>query len=403
MSLLFKQSIIIISYLLLYAGYNILFGENSNTIVLTILKALLLAIFFIVSYRYPANYSLLSYRNVLLALFFFILLQVIILDNFKAIKILGINLIAFILFVKWSSKKLIEIWLWSIKITAVLASISAAYLAYKLGEFIYLRDEVFVDKSYITAFYCISFISIVTDLSFNRNRFYNSIIFIIVFIVDLLIVQSKISLFILGVSFIFCQYLRRRFQFRHIIESFFLIIISFIIINSILPEDSVVLDPIKQGINQLCGTDFLETKRTNMKTDTYDIRDELWRYCFDNILPEHPLLGIGLGNFRDYAKKGPAIISFLEETESSLLSVITEGGIIYLFLMILFFIKPIRSSYKYIKTNMNSENVFFFLFFVGYAIMCIGNDFLDSLFWIQSGLMVGVLYNNETLDNDIYI
>lgn len=165
-----------------------------------------------------------------------------------------------------------------------------------------------------------------------------------------------------------------------------------LIIISFLPEDNVQLDPIKDAINRVVGTEVFEIKRVNMKSDTYDIRNDLWIYCMTQLFPNHPILGIGLGNYSQYASKGPMSIRDIGETESSLLAVITEGGIAYFTILSFFFFKTLILLWHKLKRHKDYYDYIGFCFFCSYLVMMIGNDFLDSLFWIQSGILIGIVF-----------
>lgn len=91
-------------------------------------------------------------------------------------------------------------------------------------------------------------------------------------------------------------------------------------------------------------------QRSETFSEDYLYRASLWQEAFD-ILKEHPFLGIGYGNFHNYAINNSDNyfinfnndIVFFDQPESGYWLLLTELGIIGFSIIILFFLKPIFS------------------------------------------------------------
>lgn len=394
------QSIILFAYLLVYTFSYVIAGEG-NMIVVSLIKFSLLFLFLIVSYWSQNTNNIKQYKAILTLLVCFVVLQVVFLDNINSIKVLGVNLIIFIIFFKWSNEKLFRVCAWGLKLLAVITAISVVSLAITFGEIIYYREDALIDKSFMTAIFSMSFVYCLTEILFHKKVKTNLVILLFVFCVDLLLVQSKISLFVLVVVCVISIILKK-ISIRKSIVYTSIAILVLGTVSFFLPKDSEALDPVKDAANRAIGFQIFEIKRINMKSDTYDIRSDIWSYCLTDLFPNHPVLGIGLGNYSEFSKKAPSSINDIGETESSLLAIITEGGIVYFILMVSFFWVTIRHIYLQYKKNHSYISFTGICLFISYAVMLIGNDFLDSMFWLQTGLMIGVLSPNRHINHQYY-
>lgn len=309
-------------------------------------------------------------------------------------KILGINLFLFHLIALNGRIELMHYLNMGMKICSFLITISVCFLAYKFQALEYFRADAIIDKSAITSFYSITFIFLLVDIVYGKYKSFNLLLLGLLLGTDVVIVNSKISLFLFGVSFLLL-YLIGDIKVKAYLKKIIIggLIIILILITAF--PDLVIPDDLKYSINKITGYDlFTDFVRSEERMDaTYNIRGDLWNFCINKLFFSNPMLGIGIGEFEDYTKHGPMSIRELTETESSMLSIITEGGLLYFSLMICLFFSTIRGAYKKLTSYKTPENLTLFLFFVVYPIMMIGNDFLDSLYWIQMGIMVNFLYS----------
>lgn len=387
------RSILLIAYLLVYAFSFTIAGDGSM-IVVSLIKLALLSLFFIVSIGCKKSNIIKEYKWILLFFTGFVLLQVSLLGNLNSIKILGLNLVVYYIFYKWGNYKLLSVWSWGMKLIAVITAISVVSLSIMFGEIIYYRQDALIDKSFMTTFFSLTFIFCLSEILFKKHRLINFIILVFLLPVNIILVQSKISLVVLTIVFLL-GILFKAISKKQVLHFSLLGLFLLLMIGFFLPSESDVLDPLKDAGNRVAGEELFEIKRTEMKSDTYDLRSDIWKYCLNDIFPESPIIGIGLGNYELFAKRGPMSIRDIGETESSLLAVITEGGLVYFILMTSFFFMAIRNLYVENKRYHSFIHFVGISLYVSYMVMMIGNDFLDSLFWIQTGLLTGITYGGN--------
>lgn len=380
----------IVIYILSYVLFSAIIGER-NTSIESVCKIFLLLIMLYFIFKEKTNILL---QNETLFLRLSIILFVLQLLFFQNIRILQwiVNVFVFYFLSKYSKKDYLVYFTWAMRIAGVALAASAIQLAIEYGAMFFFRSETFMDKQYYTCFLGISSIICLVDIIYKKNTVLNTILLIIYLAVNILIIQSKLSLFsfgVIAVLFFLLQDTDTKKRFWIIVKWLFLTscVVAYFFPNLVIP------DPIKYGINTLLGENvfYIETNVSRLDS-TYDTRSRLWLYCTTLFL-EYPLIGIGIGNFANF-NKGTATIGQLEETESSLLSIICEGGIFYCILMFFFFSFIFKRAWRLVIYNKSYIGNICLCIIATYIILIIGNDFMDSLFWISLGIISGVM-NSE--------
>lgn len=392
----------LVAYLLCYIFSNGVFGAD-NAWISTLIKAVVILGLVLIQYKNNRSINIGTMKLVVQLLLVLIVLQLFFIQNIVILKILGLNILTFYLLACRTSEDSLKYLSFGVKLCAIIASCSVVYLSLAYGSFYYFRDESFIDKSYITAFYSMSYIYIFIDITYNKNRLFNFITLLFLLLTNILIVQSKISLSALFIGIIAVYLFSNKEQKLKYRKFLSYCLVAILILVVIFP-DITLPDEIKYAVNFVFKSDIFTVERSVERLNmTYDIRGDLWNYCIKNLFMTHPILGIGLGNFETYSKMSRTSWAGLPETESSLLSIITEGGIVYTIIMFFFFYFPINLVYKKIRKERKIEYLYVLLFFTTYLVMIVGNDFLDSFFWCQAAIMIGTLYKTARNNNRYYI
>lgn len=393
--ILLLEGFLLFLYLLIYLFSNFLFGEK--LLLSTMIKAIVSLSLVALCWKYNIERKIGKIRSVVIMLLLFVIIQLVVINNISVLKVLGVNILFFYLFSSRSCTELLDYLSMGMKVCSLICASSVLIVSYMFQTIEYLRDDVIIDKSFMTFFFSFTFVFTLVDIRFGKQVIFNYIVLILVFLTNIMIVQSKISIAIFIITILIIFFLGERIVKKRILRLFGFAITLFIILVFSFP-DLVLPDDIKFAINTVTGqrifTDFVRAE--DKLNATYNIREDVWNFCLNKLFVEHPLLGIGIGNFPEYAKKISAAFieeqqEYLTQTESSLISIITEGGILYLLIMIRFFSLLMRRSYYVLKELRLREYYYAFLVFLSYSIMIIGNDFLDSMFWIQTGLMAGII------------
>lgn len=380
----------IVGYILAYVSFSAIIGER-NTSIESVCKIFLLFIMLFFIFKEKTNTHLQSETFFLQLASIFFVLQFLFFQNIKILQWI-INIVVFYFFSKYSKKDYLVYYTWGMRIASIILVVSAILLAIKNGAMFFFRRETFMDKQYYTYFLGVSSIICLVDIIYKKHAFLNTILLIIYLAVNLLIIQSKLSLFsfgIIAVLFFLLQDRDKKKRFGIIVKW---LVFTLIIVICFFPHLAIP-DPIKYGINTLLGENifYIETNVSRLE-GTYDTRSILWKYCM-SLFVEYPFIGIGIGNFANF-NKGISAIKELKETESSLLSIICEGGIFYCMIMLFFFSFIFKRAWLLIKHNKSYIGNICLCIIATYIILIVGNDFMDSLFWISLGIISGIM-NSE--------
>ncbi|MCR5678890.1 MAG: O-antigen ligase family protein [Prevotella sp.] len=294
-----------------------------------------------------------------------------------------------------SSRKLLPSFGIIFQVLASLASIDVLYCALNNGEFAYFRDEVFIDKVYITLLYSLSFMFCLMNYFNNRQKILNLAILCFNLFVNVFLVQSKIAIVVFFVS-LFIMLIWGVEKKSKEIKKLLYYVGTIIIVVWIAFPDIALPQEIKYAINLLTGSDIftLEVIESEHSEITYTIRDALWAYAL-SLFYDNPILGIGIGEFIEHKfvfSKDIVVV----ETESSLINILTEGGLAYFAIVVFMFFKGIKAAIVKFREQHQFEYLFCIVYFCSCIIMIIGNDFMDSYFWILMGLIMGIVNEKET-------
>lgn len=311
----------------------------------------------------------------------------IIVNNSMGVSKLCLNVLFYYIFASYLPGDSIRYLTNCYKILGLMASASLIYLIVSHGLFVYFRDDAIVDKQYMTAVLTMCSIVSLVDFSSGDRRRLNFSLFAFFTLVAFIIVRSKLTVFVeVCIMAILVLFIGGEYK-RSIHKLVYPFIILFVVAAILFP-DIIFPDDFKQLFNRYLGTDF-HTERDF--SATYDIRGLLWRDGFDKIFCNNMIWGIGPGEFAEYNTGENTIFSGVKEMESSMLTIICEGGLVYLSLILLFFCNLVYKSYILYKMTKNRYAITCLSILISYFLLLFGNDFMDTFFWVAMGVISSFL------------
>ena len=275
----------------------------------------------------------------------------------------------------------------ALKINGVVCVCSALVLYFTYG--FYYRSLGIVDKSLMSSIFPLCLATCWIEFIQGKHRVLNISIIILVLIVNIFIVVSKTTFIAFGtfcVIYYFCLPKDQKYLYRNILKR--LVPVIFLIL--LFFPDIALPNDMKETIIYIAGYEVLELDRVRVE-NTFSMRNDLLYTCL-NLFAEYPFLGIGLGNFPYYNK---GYFSEIGETESSVLQIITEGGLFYTVLMFTFYWYVIQYVVKNNKRNFSYQNSLVMAFPIIYLIISFTNDFMDNMYWAFMGITCSYIYRNK--------
>lgn len=281
----------------------------------------------------------------------------------------------------------------SVKISTLIFAVSVFSLYLTYGG--YMRADALIDKSLASGLLALCFMVCWIDVILNRQRIANVVIIAALLYVDIFIIVSKTSIFAF-LCFVILTYFFMEENDRRIYMKLFKYIIGIACIIAFIFPDIALSNDLKETINTIAGHEVYELSRVRVD-NTFSVRGYLVEYSINQLFMNNPFIGIGIGNFAYY---NHSFYSDITETESSALAIITEGGIYYAIVMIVFYYNMIKKGIKGMRKKLGYEECIAVGLPVVYFILCIGNDFMDTLYWSMMGISYTILYKHSS--NTIY-
>lgn len=322
------------------------------------------------------------------ALLLVVICQILLFRNSATIKLL-VNIVLFLLFFRYSSFSLAEFFGGLVKLGGLLALFPVIFFCIKFQNLYYYRDLIDIQKQVLSLFFLLGGLFCAFSAIFDRSKL-SIVLFCLFLFFNLFVVQSKSSLLVLfislGVVLCFDKEARKKTKRMLLCLAFGYLVLLLVAPSLAVPDD------IRYGINRIFGTELLSSsyERSQEKLSaTYDIRNDLIQNCL-SLFNESPVFGIGIGNFAEVSRKSGGIFYGLDQTESEWLGIITEGGVTYLVAISGFLFCCLYKAFKLYDLNpQNKFGLAAFVFVGAYSVMFIFNDFMDSIFWIGSGILLG--------------
>ena len=255
-------------------------------------------------------------------------------------------------------------------------------------------SNTILDKSVYTLILTLAFIcELINFVDINKGsskivRIVHLLLMIFIGAVNLIVIQSKLFVVVLVVS-LFVLYFFVNSKPKKIVRSVLIVALSLLIIVFVFfPQ--IIPDYIYVFFNRYFGLfgDAVEGIRAYSRYEsTYNMRGTVYTHSFQLLL-DNPILGIGFGNYRTHALENADQLNGVVQTESSMLNILVEGGIVYFSFHIILLIVMLKGV---IRANKRNRGDLFFtkmlLILIALIILNIGNDFYNIFYWLFLGFI----------------
>lgn len=275
----------------------------------------------------------------------------------------------------------------SIKKGAYIISLLGAVSILSLNGFTSMsgsvRDEMLIDKGFLTVWFSISLCFSFIDSMIKGIKNYSTIMFVFILLVNLVVVQSKTCILAFIVFFGFFIILSktqiRKRLLRYMIPIF--IVYGGLILSNpteYIPHTFIV------AINQVVGSDVIPVYTDKFDMGTYDSRELIDAFCA-NLFLENPIVGIGLGNYELL----PMLPTGVTECENTYFDLLVNGGLLYgapvIYILLITIVRNVRQIWK----SANTIEYYYILGVLVSIIVCFRyNDFLN----ISIFMFIGTCY-----------
>lgn len=257
-----------------------------------------------------------------------------------------------------------------------------------------VANNTVLDKSVYTLVLTLTFICLLVSF-FDKQKKLNKTKKILMFTllvflgaINLVLIQSKLFILVLVtavfVLYFFADGSPKRKARTFVLIFLFGIVLWFVFFPQYIPDYIYVF------LNRYLGLfsdNVSGIQAYDRYTTTYGMRSTIYSYAL-NLFLDHFLFGLGFGNYRIYAMENAILLGGVTQTESSMMNILVEGGLIYflnhiIFLMILLF----RILRMRRKERGNMLFIKFLIILIAYFILNAGNDFFNVLYWVVLGFI----------------
>lgn len=306
------------------------------------------------------------------------------LDSFKYIAFF----VSCIMMSQVSEKSTFTCFKYSIITLSILLSLDALWHLPQLlasGTGLYnIRIYTLVDKPWYSFILSFSVIILLIEVTYNKiNKIFATILIIVNLAINIIVVQSKATILCIGVALFLVLVNSSAKNRKRILLGLILLSILAILIVHFYPEKIPAY--IGAAIYQIFGINIGDYgDQYNRLNYTFDARNNIYDYVW-GIFEEHPLLGIGFGNYTVLGSNYTGIT----DTESSLLQSFVGGGAVFALSYILLCITISLNLFKLCKNkHYQCKDVELLVLFVIYFILNIQNDYFSLIYFLFMGMTI---------------
>lgn len=299
----------------------------------------------------------------------------------------------------------------SIKIVVLLIDFILLYFCLVHSNLYFYRSDVAavgIDKPTITFYFTLYCSIVYTEYIHNACKKIDYFLFPLTIFINIYIAQSKLALTSILIFIFVYHVINQSQEYKIRVKTILKIVIPCAIILFIWdPTFFFLPDEFKIMANHYLGTDVFNTSTTLKDTNTYSIRQAIRAHCF-NLFFKNPILGVGIGNYRNYAGSdvtfniGNGAYVTITEAESQFLGILVEGGLWYIisFASLLVFI-CVQATMTLRKKINSFESSICLAIIIPLIYLCFGNDFFNVNFWIIIGYCLSLIgFNKKDCQND---
>lgn len=251
-----------------------------------------------------------------------------------------------------------------------------------------------LDKAYYTFIITVAFILLFSTYLFNKRtykiwqRICIGMLLGVYALVCIVLMSSKMFIAVIIISIFELMRQSRGKKKKRLIMYLGICVTCIITVFFVFP--GVVPEYIYVFLNRYFGM-FNSTVSSmadlSRQSSTYVARGEIYDYVLSLFL-QKPLLGIGFGQYSQYAINNSAIVA--SQTESAFLGILVEGGALYFINHIIFLVYILKDTLKTLKKSRDSVLLVYSLVLL---VSCIGlnifNDYYSTIYWIILSLVCG--------------
>lgn len=308
-----------------------------------------------------------------------------------------LGLFVFVFFSLWGWKDRMAVIEKSLLSIVLLANI-ICYVSYITGGDDFNREVWIIDKPFYTLLFSLtmplSFLRIVQ----RRHIIFHLFLLVLSLLVDLQIIQSKLSLGAFGLFIIlfFLLGIHKHYGLK-LSRVLKIVIVPYICALIVFPQKAAPPDEFLELANKMAGEELFEIDKVEKEVNTYTMREAITLFSLAKFA-ESPIIGHGYGNFSLLTKHGETTFGEIEitEAESSYLGLLVEGGLWYFFSIIVLFLFLLIRIFKYLRRKVFTNGIVVsFCMLVPIVFICYGNDYIDSFFWF----LMGAFYFESYINN----
>lgn len=259
-----------------------------------------------------------------------------------------------------------------------------------------IRLHTLMDKQYYNALYNLAIPIVIWNFIYKKNIL-NFLLIILFVIPAIFIIQIKTLILSIAIGFLIVLF-KFNFVNRLIVLLIFLfgslgVILLFELFPQFVPNQILVV--YKYIINDLSNIPVYELRHA----DTVMVREKTLELMF-SIIKDHPIFGIGYGNFIDYSQgifveslAGYKIMELPSVTENGVLNFLVEGGLLGFVFHFSFYVIIIIKFLK-VKTYDKTSLICFTIVFSNLAANFV-QDNLNYIYWFYIALALFILQDNK--------
>ena len=278
------------------------------------------------------------------------------------------------------------------KISSAVIALIVLSFCVKYGHLYYYRSLIFIEKTTISLIFSLVVPLCLIDFCLKR-KMGDLFLLMLTLFVNIFVVQSKTAIFVLFLNLGILYFLYK--PFKILIRKYKLLLLAICLGAMGCFPSAVLPDDLRFGINRIVGEEVFTSsygRSVNRMDMTYSIRNDMHKFGFE-IFSEHPLMGIGVGEFKNFNRASNSQVSFLSQPESTWLGILIEGGVAYLLCMMMFFLNNLSQSVlKYKENKMNDMALKCAFVNMNFMIIFFFNDFLDLMFWFSMAFFLAGTY-----------
>lgn len=256
-----------------------------------------------------------------------------------------------------------------------------------------VRQSTIVDKPIYTILYALSISLIVSYFSKLQNnvvRLSASALIAVETYFGFSVIESKTFLFAVALAAVVFYFISARIGKANVMIPLVIFVAASLLLLLLYLHPEYVPDSVRSLLSNLMGIDISYSARYD---GTYIGRSSITATALSEFA-QHPIGGVGFGNFTaTFVWSGTEYA--VGQTESSWLSFLTEGGIVYFLIQVVLNVFLVIRLYRRATRIHDVEATAMLLVLIVFGALNVVNDFANNFYWCALAIAYG-LVNRET-------